>query len=112
MNINNIKENYNRYLQYQYLSQHGGSTGNVVSDLSKIVNDIAEGVDKIPKPTPKFGTSFDDLVDNIVGVVVGTLQTTVDGLNTMVEMIELPFDIGKAATAPGAPLPSNIGDHI
>ena len=59
---------------------------------------------------PQGGTSGDlgTFTQDIVGVIEATFDTIKYSVDTVIDVIQLPSDMGRAWSNPGAPKPSDI----
>jgi hypothetical protein len=58
-------------------------------------------------PNPTSG-KVSNLIDNIDGVIGSIYNTVCTGVTTVIDVIKLPGDMGKAYSSPNAPQPNNI----
>jgi hypothetical protein len=58
-------------------------------------------------PNPTSG-KVTNLVDNIDGLIGSIYNTVCTGVTTVIDVIKLPGDMGRAYSSPNAPQPNNI----
>lgn len=54
------------------------------------------------------GTGITDLPDDIIGVIVHTINTIINAADAVLDIIELPGDVGTAFSSPTEPNPDDV----
>jgi len=54
------------------------------------------------------GGSIGTLAENIVGTIIYTINSVINSVGVVTDLIELPSDMGTAFSAKNAPNPNNI----